>query len=241
MKARMNQASAHSVSGPLRPEPSRGGSRRLESAIESARRHSGRVRFLKLALPFVAVLMAGLFFGQSYLASPATVAFSVDDTVIEGGRLVMSNPKLDGYTRDGRAYSMTAERAIQAIGEPSVIDLEGIDATLPTEDGRLAHVKSQSGTLDRNSNTLTFHSEVTVRTDDGMTAVMRSAFVDIGSGRITGDENVSVRYEGTKVDAETVEISEDGAVMVFERRVRVEIDGGQLRKVAGDDGAGDEN
>lgn len=218
------------------------GEGRVEKAFRSARRHSTLVRLLKAGLPVAGVLMVVAFVGQSWISSVTPEAVSVSGAAIESGRLVMSDPKLEGVTSENRAYSMTADRAIQDIGAADRVDLEGIRARLPFESDNWIDVDASKGTFDRTANTLDIQSEVTVKTDTGITALLKSARLDIGAGSLDTDDPVDISMDGTRVLADSFSVREKGAVMVFQDRVRVVIDAKRLQTAAnGDEGAGNEN
>ena len=205
---------------------------RAEAAFRSANRHSGRVRLLKFMLPFAALLIVAGFVGRSWLAVPAGVSVNLVGTAIEGGRLVMADPKLDGFTSDNRAYRMTAKRAIQDIGDASRIDLEGIDARLPFNTTNWMTVEARTGVYDRAANRLDLGEDITVVTDNGVRAQLTSAKVNIGTGSINSDEPVSITLEGSRIAADSLAIRDNGAVLVFDRRVRMEIDPRRVQTAA---------
>ena len=95
----------------------------------------------------------------------------------------MANPKLDGYTKESRPYSMTATRALQHLDKNGIIDLEGIDARLPVSATEFATIGAERGVYDRENNTLDIPSPITVKTTDGMTAILQSAYLEIGPGQ----------------------------------------------------------
>ena len=77
-----------------------GGPAAERSAIfRSAARHSRNVRFLKIALPALAVAMAALFVFQSYRSTPSAIEIKADASAVSEGKLVMSNPTLKGSRR----------------------------------------------------------------------------------------------------------------------------------------------
>lgn len=212
---------------------------RFEQAFRQARRHSRRVRALKILLPSMALLLVAGFLAQSYLLSPAGIAIDVAGTSIEDGRLVMSNPELDGFTRDQRPYSMKAERATQDIGNAGVIDLERIDARLPLDSQGWAYVDAEKGSYDRDANTLSLSEGMTVRTENGMTAFFQTALIDIDEGNLTSSDPVRIEMDGTRIASDSITVTENGRVLIFENRVRMEIDGERLRTASNQEGAGD--
>lgn len=204
--------------------------RRVERAFSDARRHSRRVRLLKRALPLAALLMIVAFAGRSWLWVPQALPIDLRSLAIEDGRLVMTDPKLDGLTgSNGRPYSMTATRAVQDIGMSGRIDLEGIDARLPVDESGWMSVSAASGVFDREANRLAIDSELTMTSDDGMKAVLQSAVVDIASGSLDTADPVDISLEGAHISADSMSVRDKGAVLVFKDRVRMTIESGRLR------------
>ena len=181
------------------------------------------MRFLKFVLPAVAVLMATTFGAYSYLAAKVDFDFKLDGAAFSDGKLVMADPKLDGFNKDGQPYSMRAARAIQDLTDQSVIQLEGISAELPVGNGVSAAVKAARGTFDRSKNTVDLTSEVTVVTTDGTSAKLQSAFVDIDKGDLKTSDPVAIETKGLQIAADGMGVRENGKLLVFEGRVRVNI------------------
>ena len=55
-------------------------------------------------------------------------ARTLDKVVVSGTKITMEAPKLTGFTRDNRAYTVTAEAASQDLTNPTVMELTGIVA-----------------------------------------------------------------------------------------------------------------
>jgi lipopolysaccharide export system protein LptC len=193
-------------------------------AFRRAERHSRIVRVLKGALPVLAAALALGFLGYSYVMTPSSVAVQADGSAISDGKLVMANPKLDGFTKDNRPYSMTAIRAIQDFQNEGVVQLEGISAKLPIDAENWATIGAEGGVYDRDKNTLEIDTEITVKTADGMTAKLKSATLDIAGGGMTTEDPVDIRMDGATITSDTMAIRENGKVLVFEKRVRMDID-----------------
>lgn len=225
--------SASDIYMPESPKEMPASSPRMEKAFKRARRHSTRVRLLKFALPAAALVMVAAFAAKSWLSSGIDgVSFDITATAIEDGRLVMAAPRLDGFTSDNRAYSMTASRAIQDITGTGKVDLEQIDAKLPFDANNWMTVAARSGMLDRESNTLDLNDDIKVVTDNGITALLRSAKVDMTAGSLNTQDPVDITLDGARIEADSLNVLDKGAVMIFENRVRMEIDGGRLQAAA---------
>lgn len=235
LPAKEEASSAAAPASPMRAE-------RAEREFRSAKRHSGRVRVLKRILPAAVVLMIGALVARSFFSLPDGVSVDMTGTAIENGRLVMSSPKLDGFTSDNRAYTMTATRAIQDLGDAGRIDLEEIDARLPFEAANWMTVAARTGAYDRDANTLDLGEDITVTTDTGIRAKLKSAKVDMGAGHIDSTDPVDITLEGARIEADSMSIRDNGAVMIFDKRVRMQIEGGRMQTAAGrDEGETDEN
>lgn len=193
-------------------------------AFDLATRHSRRVRLLKRVLPLAAVVLALLFGGYSYLSAPASIQVKAEGAAFSEGKLVMAKPQLSGFTRDNLPYSMIADRAVQDPANQGVVELIGIDANLPIAAGNVAEVIAARGVYDRTGNTLNLSEQVTVKTSDGMVARLKSAYLHMGSGEMKTDEPVEISLDGSRIRSDSMSMLEHGKVVVFEKRVRVDID-----------------
>lgn len=194
------------------------------TAFDRAERHSRNVRRLKWLLPAIALTTAAAFGAYSYASRPTAISVSTEGQEIADGKLVMANPKLEGFTKDGRPYSMTADRAVQNFEQQGIIDLEGIDARMPVQADNWATVVANGGTYDRTANTLQLSGDITLTTEDGMIAKLESADLDIGAGSMKSSAPVDIRREGSSITADSMNMLDDGKLLVFEKRVRMNID-----------------
>jgi lipopolysaccharide export system protein LptC len=200
-----------------------------QAAFRRALSHSRRVRLLKLALPLAALVIGGTFVVYSYLSVPANVSFDVSESAFADGKLVMANPKLDGYTKAKRPYSMSATRALQHVDDTAVVDLEGIDAEVPVGATKTAMIGAERGVYNREKNTLQIPSTVTVKTTDGTSIVLQSAFLDILKGIVRTSKPVSIGMAGLKLEAGSMGVLENGHVLVFDKRVKMQLDPSRFR------------
>ncbi|WP_245419598.1 LPS export ABC transporter periplasmic protein LptC [Phyllobacterium salinisoli] len=218
-----------------------GVSEKSAAIFRSAQRHSGRVRVLKTVLPIAALAVAGVFSWFTFLATPsAPLKVQVGATGMEDGKLVMTNPKLDGFTKQNLPYTMTAARATQDVTNSGVITLENIDASLPLGDNGRATIEAKSGIYDNANGRLQLDKDFTVTTSSGLTAKMKSADVNISTGQITTDQPVDIQSGNAHILADKMQMQDHGQVMVFENKVKLVIDAAKEQKdvisVPGNDG-----
>lgn len=203
-----------------------GATEKADTVFYAAQRHSTRVRVLKTALPVAAVLIAVVFSWFTFFATPpATVKVLLGDGA-EDGKLVMTSPNLNGFTKDNLPYKMTATKATQDAKQSGVIALEGISAELPVGTRGRATIAAQSGIYDNVNQRLQLNKEFTVTTDDGLHAKLQSADVNIASGQITTDKPVDIRSGNTHISANRMQVQDKGSVLRFEDHVTLEIDPG---------------
>ncbi|TPL04211.1 MULTISPECIES: LPS export ABC transporter periplasmic protein LptC [unclassified Mesorhizobium] len=234
MLARSDETSdAAEASAPASQDGTRG------DAFDRAQRHSRRVRVLKFAVPLLAVAIAVAFPVYSYLKAPLSVSVQADGTAFSDGKLVMANPKLNGFTKQKLPYSLTATRATQDVGQQAVIDLDGINAKLPVATDNIVSVDAAHGIYNRDANTMDLTSEVSVTTTDGLVAKFKSIFLDMGKGSMKTSNPVDVSRGGSRITADSMSVEDNGRLVVFENRVRVNIDPAAL-KAAGVNG-GEQN
>lgn len=198
-------------------------------AFRKAQHHSRRVRFLKFVLPVLALTLAGGFASYSWMLTPGDVSFDVTKTSFADGKLVMANPKLEGFTKDELPYSMSAIRAVQNLKTSGVFELDTIKAKLPIDADSWATLDAPRGIYDRDKNTINFNGDVTITTTDGMTARFSKAFFDIGKGDLKTSDPVDINANGTQIAADSMTVLENGKVLIFEKRVRMEIAPGRLQ------------
>lgn len=209
------------------PQPAvaaRPGNGHREAAFGRAQQHSRRVRRLKFVVPAIAIAIAVAFPLYSYMVAPEEVPVTTESSAFSDGKLVMSNPKLEGFTKALLPYAMTAIRAVQDAANEGVIELEGISARLPLNAETTAKVDALNGSYDRAGNTLKLDNEITVTTTDGMVAKLKSAFLDMDKGNMKTEQPVEISRAGSRITSDTMSVEDGGKVMIFEKRVRVSID-----------------
>lgn len=197
---------------------------RKRQIYRRAASHSGRVRVLKVALPLVAlVAVAGV------VAVMAAARFGVEGvdvnlagSTIVDGKLVMADPKLDGYTADRRAYRVAARTATQVVGE-SAISLEALRADVEMQGGGNAWLNAETGRFDPDKNRLLLDSRSVMETSDGLRAVFTRAEIDIAGGTLAASDTVEITRPGASIVAGSLTVEDNGKRLVFEKDVSVVI------------------
>ncbi|GMB80974.1 LPS export ABC transporter periplasmic protein LptC [Shinella zoogloeoides] len=198
-------------------------------AYRLATRHSARVRFLKIALPVAALIIAAIFAIVSIVRTYLPSDLHVESATIEDGKIVMRYPAIAGRNKDGISYSMKAERALQDMKTPDVITLENITAKMPVNDKTTAEVTAETGIYDRGKNLLDMTRPFTINLNTGLAAAFRSAHLDINGGTMETKDPVSIRSPGASIVAQSLRMTDKGRVVVFEGKVVVDVDPAAIR------------
>lgn len=203
---------------------SRSGDRDRARTVAAARRHSRRVRVLRVVLPLCGIATASLYFlsTQTQL-SVGDHQFSVGEIALNRDTLRMVNAKLEGADGDDGAYHITADYAEQDLADPSDVHLTGIEARIDDTNDGWSHMTAPKGTFDTKDERLTLFDGIDVKSSSGMTGRLIAATVDMKAQRVHSEQPVSFLFLNGKVDARSMEIAMDERVIVFTDDVRVEI------------------
>lgn len=207
---------------------------RRQKAFRAARRHTLFVRFLRKAIPVAAIGAVLLLIVTPFLSPMQRLAnVSIDAVGISNGKVRMETPRLSGYRQDNRPYEVTAESALQDIRNPTQVELVALRAKLQVEREGQVTVSAKTGLFDTQKEKLRLVDSVEVKTQTGYTATMRTADVDFKGGTVVSKEPVKVSLGTTTIDADSLDVKNNGALIVFEGRVRAYIPNAPARTIAG--------
>jgi lipopolysaccharide export system protein LptC len=196
-----------------------------EQAFAKAKRHSGRVRLLRLAiliggLGAVATMFIAAVFNPfaTGLGSLSFAALSVDGT-----KIVMDHPRLAGFRGDGQPYLLTAKRALQDIKQPTIAQLETVDGDIGMAGGETTHLSADAGVYDSAGERMELSKNVRIK-NGRFTVLLRSARFDFKSGAYGSDDPVEVHAsDGTTIFADRGAALNHGQELTFEGHVKTNI------------------
>jgi lipopolysaccharide export system protein LptC len=195
-------------------------------AYAQARRHSLRVRLFRRAIPVGAAVAIGVVLVIAVFDPFRRIGgLTLGPISLSGTKITMENPRLTGYRRDLRPYEVTATAALQDVRKPTVIELKEMKAKLAMDDnGNMAHLVAATGVFDTQKEQLELRQDVRVTTDTGHEARLASAFVDFKAGTVVSRDPVAVALTSGTVDADQLEISDNGKIIAFIGRVHAVLD-----------------
>lgn len=209
----------------------------MSAGWRSARRHSRAVRVMRTVLPAVSLVIVAWLFVSARTLPTSLGNIDLGEVGLDGTTLTMKNPSLSGFNENGTSYEVTAARALQDVTNPRLVALEQIDGTMTKADGSKVRVTARNGLFDSDAQKLNLENNIVVRGDDGTRAVLQVADIDMQAGSIRSARPVVAETPNGRIRAQTMDIAERGAHMLFKGKVVVELrlDGGMLKEKTPDD------
>jgi lipopolysaccharide export system protein LptC len=202
----------------------------VDILYQKAIAHSKLVGFLKHALPILGVGIILTFIGLSYVNTVLPEGVVIESAGLEDGKIVMNLPVVAGQNEENQPYRMKALRAVQDIGNSTIITFDEIDAELPMGGGGTAYLTAVNGVFDQANEFLTFEKPLEVTTTAGMIAQFLSAEYDVKSGDFVSNEPVDVKFEGAHISADMMSMSKNGGIVSFQNNVKMTVDPSAIQK-----------
>jgi lipopolysaccharide export system protein LptC len=191
----------------------------LEARFARAARHSRMVRVLRIAVPgAVGLAMAALIGIATFnpFRALASLPLDMDNLVVSGTKITMESPRLAGFTPDKRPYEM---QATQDVTDPDHVELHTLQAKVRMEDNSTVTLNSRTGMFNTKTQVLDLHKDILMQSSTGYEARLTHAMVDMGRGTVTSDQPVDVKLLNGTLTADTMQVTEKGDVVRFEKNV----------------------
>lgn len=195
----------------------------LHAAAQSWRRRSRVVRFWRLALPGLIVLILLAFVGQ--LALRALVASTPEQ--VQQSEIRIVDARFLGRDSRGRAFEMRAAEAVRVPSDPGAVRMVRPVLTVMRSDGRPVTIVSQTGYWNDRDQVARMTGQVVV-TDPTGGYVFRTeeAVADTRSDVVTGSRPIDGEGPFGRISAQSFAIYDQGSRMVFSGQVRTRLNRG---------------
>jgi lipopolysaccharide export system protein LptC len=196
-----------------------------ERVFRAARRHSRLVRALRLAISVLVIGGLGFEVLVTYinpLGMFGKLPIDVGNLVVSGSKITMEHPRLSGFTRDGRAYEMTALAAKQDLTKPDFVELQRIHATVQMQDGNSMQLEAANGLYNVKTEKLELENDI-VLTGKDFEGRLSQASVDAHTGHIESDKPVNLKMLQGTLDANHLEIVDSGDLVRFTKGVSMDL------------------
>jgi lipopolysaccharide export system protein LptC len=189
----------------------------LELRFAAAARHSKLVRILRKAMP-AAIAVSLLMIAGISVFNPfrmlANLPIDIGNVVVSGTKITMQSPHMTGFTPDRRPYEVNARTALQDVTNPNLIELDTLKAKVEMEDKSIVFMDARRGNFRNREQLLDLYEDVLLKST-AYEARLSEATVDMGKGSIVSDKPVNVRMTEGTLDAQKLEITGKGDLMVF--------------------------
>jgi lipopolysaccharide export system protein LptC len=195
-----------------------------ERAFRAARRHSRLVRILRVALPLT-VLVALVFVVFITYFNPlrmfGKLPIDIGSLVVSGTKITMEQPRLSGFTRDGRAYEVTAQAAAQDVTKPDIVELHDIHAKVQLKDKGTVQMAAAAGVYDTKAETLRLTKNILLTSSTGYEGRLVDALIDTRKGNVVSEHPVQVKMLQGTLDANRLEVVDSGDLVRFDGGVKM--------------------
>ena len=189
-----------------------------EHAFRAARRHSRLVRLLRIGVPACVAAVIIIFTLITYL-NPlrmlAKLPINIDNLVVSGTKVTMEAPRLSGFTRDARAYELTADTAAQDMTKPDIVELHNIRAKVEMQDKSSMEMTALTGIYDSKGETLKLDQNILLNSSTGYQGRLSEALVDIRKGNVVSNHPVEVKMLQGTLNANRLDIVDSGDLIRF--------------------------
>ena len=195
-----------------------GGSRRdFERAYRAALRHSRYVRVLRIGVPIAIAALLLIVVVINYMPPIGGFRLPGDlgKLIIHGTKITMEQPRLTGFTLDSRAYEFSAEAAAQDITKPDLVELDRLHAKMEMQDKSTVEMTATSGVYDVKSEILQLKDNIHLVSSTGYEGRLSEATIDVRKGNVMSDKPVSVKMLQGFLNAQRLDITENGGVLRF--------------------------
>jgi lipopolysaccharide export system protein LptC len=191
--------------------------RDIERTYRAALRHSWHVRWLRLSMPAgIAIALLAVMI-VDYLPPLGAIRLpgELGSLVVRGTKITMQQPKISGFTSDGRPYDFTALSAAQDITKPDFLELQKVHARIQLADSSVAEITAPRGTYDLKTEILTLNDDVAFVTSTGYAARLTIAVIDTRKGDLVSEKPVWVKLLNGFLNAKRLDIVDNGDVLRF--------------------------
>jgi lipopolysaccharide export system protein LptC len=189
----------------------------LEARFAAAARHSRLVRILRKAVPAAIIVSMLVIVGISVF-NPfrmlTNLPIDVGNVVVSGTKITMQSPHMAGFTPDRRPYEVNARTAMQDVTNPNFIELDVLKGKMEMEDKSIVVMNAKRGYFKNREQLLDLYDDVLLKSTT-YEARLLEATVDMGKGSVVSDKPVNVRMADGTLDAQKLEITGKGELMVF--------------------------
>jgi lipopolysaccharide export system protein LptC len=204
----------------------------MSSPTDNARKAVRRARLanglswlagaLGLGLVLTFLLQAGLFAALMPAEPPAP-------PVVRADQITAIQSTVTGMDREKQPYEVTAKRGWQDEKSPQLVHLEAPEGRFRRAAGTEYTISAETGLYDTGTKRLDLTGNVLLEQKDRFKARMESAIIVVEEKRLVSESPVAVTFGSGTVNANGMQITDDGARILFLNGVKARFDAPQAK------------
>ncbi|MGE0239044.1 MAG: LPS export ABC transporter periplasmic protein LptC [Parvibaculaceae bacterium] len=159
------------------------------------------------------VLLLLIFLYQAGTFTPAPKPADLPD--LPADQVTVTDSTITGLDKQNLPFSISARNAVQDKDKPNFITLDDVSGASNRSNGETITFSSRSGLYDSDVKTLDLDTDVVVKSVGRFIARMAKAHVVVGEKRLTSNTPVAVELTSGTINANGVEITNDGNNILF--------------------------
>ena len=192
-------------------------------------RSSPRLRPAVLVSRLVWLLLAaviGLFIWQAGMFPSITPQPAAENEApVSARQFAAAASRFTGFDNSNQPYSVEATGALQDASDPNKVHLEGVAGELNRQTGEKLMLNAAGGLYDSKSRLLDLAGQVRMEQPGSFRAEMDHARVDVAAKTIRSEVPVTVDLRNGRINANGMEITDDGKRILFFNRVKLTLRG----------------
>jgi lipopolysaccharide export system protein LptC len=178
------------------------------------------VRITKFMLPLAALVIIGVVFAKmSQDPKSLQIAQLPQQAKTTPGQIDLVKPKYEGLDARNHPYTISADHARRVMTpgreNDQVMALEKPQGDLALEDGSWVSLQAADGLYDNGASTLHLSGGVTLFHDSGYEMHMKDVDVEVRTRHAKTESPVQGQGPAGAIDAQSLEISQGGDLIVF--------------------------
>jgi lipopolysaccharide export system protein LptC len=189
----------------------------------AGKRYSRFVWLMKVVLPSIAVVLVVLVVAWPQFRG-VREGFRIEIAKLKlpfSGGQHLAHARFTGVDRRNRPFTVTADSAVQAEGQPDVVDLARPKADITLADGAWVAATAAQGTYLKHDEVLRLEGQVDLFHDTGFEMHTPSATVDLKNGTAAGDAPVEGHGPSGALNASGFRIFDGGKRILFTGKARL--------------------
>ncbi|MFN4141924.1 LPS export ABC transporter periplasmic protein LptC [Aestuariivirga sp.] len=205
----------------------------MSSPINPAARRALRQAKLARALSWLAAAI-GLAAVVAFLAQAGLFAILLPREAppqprTSADQITATQSTVSGIDRQNQPYELTAKRGWQDEKVPSIVHLEGPEGRFRRGQGAEYTLSAETGLYDTRAKSLDLAGNVVLAQDQRFTARMEKANVVVEEKKLVSQGPVAVTFASGTVHANGMQITDDGARILFLNGVKARFDAPQAK------------